>query len=82
MSRAEQKNQVRCPKCHSANVTVQGVTESETKRRGCVAWTLWIILAVCTFGLILIIPAITNSKTKTRRVTEAICQNCGHRWNP
>ncbi len=33
-----------------------------------------------TVGLILIIPLLTNSKTKSKTHTEAVCQNCGHRW--
>ncbi len=36
--------------------------------------------ACCTFGLILIIPLITNSKTRSRTFTQAVCQTCGHRW--
>jgi competence protein ComGC len=69
-----------CPKCGSTDVITQVVTDIETKHRGCVGWALWILLAIVTVGLILIIPAITNSKTKTKSHTEAICQNCGHRW--
>jgi len=69
-----------CPKCKSDNVTVQAVTEVKEKRRGCVGWCLWILLALCTCGLILIIPAITNSRHKYKTRTEAVCQNCGRRW--
>lgn len=75
---------MRCPKCGSEYVTVQAITETETKtkHRGCLGWAMWILLAICTCGLILIIPAVTNSKikTKTRTHTEAICQSCGNRW--
>lgn len=70
-----------CPKCGSDFVTVQAITEIRTKRRGCLGWFFWILLAICTCGLILLIPLITNSKTKSRTHTEAICQNCGHRWH-
>lgn len=69
-----------CPKCKSENVTVQAVTDVKTKHRGCLGWFMWILLAVCTLGLILIIPLITNSKTKSRTHTEAVCQDCGNRW--
>lgn len=69
-----------CPKCGSENVTVQAVTDVKTKRRGCLGWCLWILLAICTVGLILIIPLLTNSKTKSKIHTEAICQDCGNRW--
>lgn len=69
-----------CPKCGSENVSVQAVTHNKTKHRGCLAWMGWIFLAICTVGLILIIPLITNSKNKSKTHTEAVCQNCGHRW--
>jgi len=71
---------MKCPRCGSDNVTVQAITEVKTKRRGCLGWLLWILLAICTLGLILIIPLITNSKTKSKTHSEAVCQNCGHRW--
>jgi ssDNA-binding Zn-finger/Zn-ribbon topoisomerase 1 len=71
-----------CPKCESNNVLVTNETKVKTKHRGCIGWLFWITLAIFTFGLILIIPAITNSKTKTKNRTVAICQNCGHRWYP
>lgn len=69
-----------CPKCSSDRVTVQAVTETKTKHRGCLGWAGWILLAVLTVGLILIIPLLTNSKTKSKTRTQAVCQNCGHRW--
>lgn len=72
--------QLVCPKCGSENVTVQAVTETKTKHRGCLGWACWIFLAIVTIGLIIIIPLITNSKSKSKTHTEAICQNCGHRW--
>ena len=71
---------LRCRRCGSDNISVQAVTHVQTKHRGCIAWFFWIILAICTIGLILIIPAITNSKTKSQTHTEAVCQNCGFRW--
>jgi len=43
-------------------------------------WFFWILLAICTLGLILIIPLLTNSKTKSRTHSVAVCQNCGKRW--
>ncbi len=69
-----------CPKCGSEDVKVQPVTEVRTKHRGCFGWLLWILLAVLTVGIILIIPLITNSKTKSKTTTQAVCQRCGHRW--
>ena len=69
-----------CPKCNSEDVDVQAVTETKTKRRGCLRWLLWLFLAVITLGLILIIPLITNSKTKSKTRNMAICQSCGNSW--
>lgn len=69
-----------CPKCGSENVTIQAVTETKTKHRGCLGWILWISLACLTLGLILIIPLLTNSKSKSKTHSEAVCQNCGNRW--
>jgi len=69
-----------CPKCGSRNVLVHPVTNIKTERRGCFGWALWILLAIVTCGLILIIPLITNSKTKSKTHTEAVCQSCGKRW--
>ena len=72
--------QMICPKCGSDRVAVQAVSDVKTEHRGCLGWLFWIILAICTFGLILIIPALTNSKTSSNSHTEAVCQHCGHRW--
>lgn len=71
---------MKCKKCGSENVSVQVVTNVKTKHRGCLGWFLWILLACCTLGLILIIPLITNSKTKSKTHSEAVCQDCGYRW--
>lgn len=69
-----------CPKCNSQNVFVQAVTDVKTKHRGCLGWFIWIMLSMFTFGLILIIPLLTNSKTKSKTRTQAVCQDCGYRW--
>ena len=69
-----------CPKCGSHNIKVENETKVSTKRRGLLGWSLWILLALCTFGLILIIPIITNSKVKSKSNVVGICQNCGHKW--
>lgn len=65
-----------CPKCGSDRVTVQ--TVSEQKGRSCLGALMWVFFAICTCGLILIIPLLTRKKSKTK--TYAICQNCGHKW--
>jgi len=37
--------------CGSKNIRFDNETEVITKRRGCLAWCLWILLAICTLGL-------------------------------
>jgi DNA-directed RNA polymerase subunit RPC12/RpoP len=69
-----------CPQCGSNKVAINSYTDVTEKRRGCIAWGLWLLLACCTLGLAIIIPALTNTKKKSARVTEAVCQSCGHRW--
>lgn len=69
-----------CPKCHGENVKVDTVADVKTKHRSCLGWCMWILLALLTCGLILIIPLLTNSKTKTKMKTIATCQDCGHSW--
>lgn len=65
-----------CPKCKSDNVNVQMVVEQ--KKRGCLGACLWVLLAICTCGLILLIPLLTKKGSKKSKV--AVCQNCGHTW--
>ena len=69
-----------CNKCGSNNINVQAVTNVKTKSRGCLGWFFWILIIICTFGLVIIIPLLTNSKTKSKTHSEAVCQNCGNRW--
>lgn len=65
-----------CPKCGSNNITVQAVAEQ--KKRGCLSVFLWILLAICTCGLVLIIPLLLRKGSKTKNY--AVCQNCGYKW--
>lgn len=69
-----------CKKCGAEEVTVNTVSDVKTKRRGCLGWCLWILLALCTCGLIIIIPLLTNSKTKTKMRKMCTCQKCGYSW--
>lgn len=71
---------MKCPRCGGSQVIVQAVTHVTEKRRGCLGWALWILLAICTAGLILIIPLLTNRSIKSKTHSEAVCQNCGKRW--
>lgn len=65
-----------CPKCGGDHVTVQAVAEQ--KKRGCLMSILWLLLAICTLGLIIWIPLLMKKGSKTH--TYAICQSCGNRW--
>lgn len=71
-----EKSGLVCPKCGSRNVTAQVVEKQ--KKRGCFASIMWILLAICTLGTVLLIPLLTHKGSKT--LTFAVCQNCGHRW--
>lgn len=77
-----------CPKCKSENVNVQAVTETKTKGHGALYWLLigwwwWMIdIIIWVFAFIprLIWRAGSKSKVTSTTHTEAICQQCGHRW--
>lgn len=69
-----------CPRCKCDKFNVNVVNETETQNRGCLSWLLWIILACFTFGLILIIPLATNTKTTNKIRHVAVCQRCGYTW--
>lgn len=67
---------MKCQKCGSENVVVQ-VTQKQ-KKRGCFGVMMWILLAMCTCGLVLLIPLLTRKGSKTK--IYAVCQNCGNKW--
>lgn len=76
---------MRCRKCNGANVIVQAVTETKTKRRGIFYWIffgwfidvmLWIFLTLPR----LIIALFRSRKVVSKTTTQAICQSCGYRW--
>lgn len=64
---------LQCKYCGSTNVKVQAVEKQ--KKRGCLAALIWIALAICTCGLILLIPLLTKKGSKTKSVI--VCQDCG-----
>lgn len=77
LQRANEHTNMVCPRCHSNNVVVQAVAEQ--KGRGCFMTLLWIVLAICTFGIILLlIPLLKRNGTRTH--TYAVCQSCGYKW--
>lgn len=65
-----------CPKCRGTNISYQTVTES--RPTGCGTILLYVVLALTVFGLLIVIPLMLRKKTRT--VTYAVCQDCGHRW--
>lgn len=65
-----------CPRCNGRNVRFQTVTEA--KKTGCMKVLLYIFLAVTILGWLILIPILLSKKTRT--VTYAVCQSCGHRW--
>ena len=69
---------MKCKKCGTEmQIISNGVIK--TKHRGLIGWLLWIILAICTCGLILIIPLLTNTKVKGKTYNYLYCPNCGNK---
>lgn len=62
-----------CRHCSSTNVVAQAVEKK--KKRGIIMSLVWIILALCTCGLALLIPILTRKGSKTKSVI--VCQDCG-----
>lgn len=68
---------MKCPKCGSEEVIMHAVTVQ--KKQGCLAVCGWILLAVCTVGIgLLLIPLLIKKGDKINTV--AICLSCGKRW--
>lgn len=69
---------MKCPKCKSENIQAISKTSGKIKKRGIIATLIWIMLAICTCGIILIIPILTGgSKGKIKTKTSFVCLNCG-----
>ena len=64
---------LKCKYCGSTNVSVQAIEKK--KKRGIFASILWIVFALCTCGLALLIPILTKKGSKTKSVI--VCQDCG-----
>ena len=65
-----------CKKCNSTNIQMQAV--AETKKRGCLAVLLYIVLlCIPIIGWIALFMLLRGKKSKT--VTYSVCQNCGKR---
>lgn len=69
-----------CPRCGGNHVIISSEQNLQVKNRGCFSWVIWILLAICTCGIILIIPLVTNTKVNSNSRRVFICQNCGNRW--
>ncbi|OUO89743.1 hypothetical protein B5F40_09435 [Gordonibacter sp. An230] len=70
---------IRCPRCGSAVVNVQVV--SEVERRGCLSSCLMVLLALTIIGIPLMILWIVLRGEKTRTRNCAVCQSCGCSWD-
>ena len=68
-------------KCKKCGTEMQIISNNviKTQHRGLIGWLLWIILAICTCGLILIIPLLTNTKVKGKTYSYLYCPNCGNK---
>lgn len=64
---------LKCKYCNSTNVTIQAVEQQ--KKRGIIMSIIWILLALCTCGIALLIPILTKKGSKTKSVI--VCQDCG-----
>lgn len=78
-----------CPKCHSENVTVQIVTETQLKKKHrSISW--WVLIGwwwvpikwICFFWLALLakIFAPKRQKLTQKHVPTFVCHSCGHTW--
>jgi uncharacterized membrane-anchored protein YitT (DUF2179 family) len=62
-----------CPDCKSERIDIQIITEKKQRSVGSVL--LWILGAIFTFGIILLIPLLVGNESV--RKTYAVCQECG-----
>lgn len=74
-----------CKRCKNNNVIVQAVTETRTKGKGIFYWLFfgWLIdLLLWMFftAFRLIVALFRSRKIVSKTTTQAVCQNCGHRW--
>ena len=76
---------MKCPKCGSGNVNVQAVTIVKNKRHGlfywlCFGWLFDLLLWLFLFLPRLLFQLCKKTKIMSSTHSEAVCQNCGHRW--
>lgn len=78
---------MKCPKCGSTNVSCQAVEKVHQKaKKGCLYWLFigwwlepleWLFL---TLPKLLFALFGHHTKTVSKTITYAVCQDCGHRW--
>lgn len=76
---------MKCKKCGSQNITVQAVTTLKNKHKGIIYWLFigwWLEMMLWLFLTIpkLIFELFKPNKIKTKTHSEAVCQECGYRW--
>ncbi|NFH69071.1 hypothetical protein FDC35_03965 [Clostridium botulinum] len=76
---------MKCKKCGSQNITVQAVTTLKNKHKGIMYWLFigwWLEMMLWLFLTIpkLIFELFKPNKIKTKTHSEAVCQECGYRW--
>ena len=78
-----------CPKCGSANVNVQMVSDTHSKNQyhGCLWWLFvgwwwtfvkWVFLTLPALIFAIFVPR--RKKIVTTHKKMCVCQNCGHSW--
>ena len=65
-----------CDRCRGTNISYQVVSEEIPTGIG--ATILYVFLSVTILGLLIVIPLMLRKRTRT--VTYAVCQDCGHLW--
>ncbi|NFO87882.1 hypothetical protein FDC58_15570 [Clostridium botulinum] len=76
---------MKCKKCGSQNITVQAVIHIKNKHKGIIYWLfvgwwlepmLWLFLTIPK----LIFELFKPNRIKSKTHSEAVCQECGYRW--
>ncbi|MBN1071539.1 hypothetical protein DVV81_10220 [Clostridium botulinum] len=76
---------MKCKKCGSEIINVQAVTHIQNKHKGIIYWLFigwWLEMMLWLFLTIpkLIFELFKPNRIKSKTHSEAICQNCGYRW--
>ncbi|HBJ1649379.1 hypothetical protein [Clostridium botulinum] len=76
---------MKCKKCGSQNITVQAVTTLKNKHKGIMYWLFvgwWLEMMLWLFLTIpkLIFELFKPNRIKSKTHSEAVCQECGYKW--